>query len=87
MKIADLFQTVINSKDLYALADNIERLILSFQEIDSRYRQKLMSELYHMGLDEVADELKRMEEVSDARKELEMVTEGKLISQKMFRVI
>jgi len=48
MKIVYLFQTVINSKNLYELADNIERLILSFREIDSRCRQKLMAEFYHM---------------------------------------
>ena len=48
MKMEYLLQTVINSKNLYELADNIERLILSFQEIDSRCRQKLMAEFHHM---------------------------------------
>jgi len=41
----------------------------------------------HMGLDDAADELKRMEEVNNARKELERAVEGKPISQKMFRAI
>lgn len=41
----------------------------------------------HLGLEDAADELKRMEELADARKELEKVDGEKTVSQKMFRAI
>lgn len=41
----------------------------------------------HLGLEDAADELKRMEELENARKELEKNKEEKPISQKMFRAI
>lgn len=41
----------------------------------------------HLGLEDAADELKRMEELADARKELGKVKGESLISQKMFRAI
>lgn len=39
----------------------------------------------HLGLEDAADELKRMEELADARKELEKVKGENPVSQKMFR--
>lgn len=41
----------------------------------------------HLGLEDAADELKRMEELADARKELEKVKGENPVSQKMFRAI
>lgn len=41
----------------------------------------------HLGLEDAADELKRMEELADARKELEKVKGENTVSQKMFRAI
>lgn len=41
----------------------------------------------HLDLEDTADELKRMEELADARKELEKVDGEKNVSQKMFRAI
>lgn len=41
----------------------------------------------HLGLEDAADELKRMEELADARKELEKVREESPVSQEMFRAI
>lgn len=41
----------------------------------------------HLGLEDAGDELKRMEELSDARKELEKVKGENPVSQKMFRAI
>lgn len=41
----------------------------------------------HLGLEDAADELKRMEELADARKELEKVKGESPVSQKMFRAI
>lgn len=41
----------------------------------------------HLGLEDAADELKRMEELADARKELEKVKGEGPVSQKMFRAI
>lgn len=41
----------------------------------------------HLGLEDAADELKRMEELADARKELEKVKGETPVSQKMFRAI
>ena len=41
----------------------------------------------HLGLEDAADELKQMEELGDARKELEKVDGEKNISQKMFQAI
>ena len=41
----------------------------------------------HLGLEDALDELKRVEELENARKEMEKITgEGK-VSQKMFRAI
>ncbi|MCM1238897.1 MAG: site-specific integrase, partial [Lachnospiraceae bacterium] len=41
----------------------------------------------HLGLEDATDELKRMEELESARKELEKNKEEKPVSQKMFRAI
>ena len=41
----------------------------------------------HLGLEDATDELKRMEELADARKELEKAKEEQPVSQKMFRAI
>lgn len=41
----------------------------------------------HLGLEDATDELKRMEELERARKELERPKDEKPISQKMFRAI
>ena len=41
----------------------------------------------HLGLEDVTDELRRMEELKNARKELEKNKEEKPVSQKMFRAI
>lgn len=41
----------------------------------------------HLGLEDAADELKRMEELADARKELEKVKGENPVSQKMFQAI
>lgn len=41
----------------------------------------------HLGLEDAADELKRMEELADARKELKKVKGENPVSQKMFRAI
>ena len=41
----------------------------------------------HLGLEDATDELKRMEELENARKELEKNKEEKSVSQKMFRAI
>ena len=41
----------------------------------------------HLGLDDAADELKRMEELENARKELDKAAGDKPMSQKMFRAI
>lgn len=41
----------------------------------------------HVGLEDAADGLKRMEELADARKELEKVKGDNSVSQKMFRAI
>ena len=41
----------------------------------------------HLGLEDAADELKRMEDLEVARKELEKAKGKKPVSQKMFRAI
>ena len=41
----------------------------------------------HLGLEDAADELKRMEDLEMARKELETAKGEKPVSQKMFRAI
>lgn len=41
----------------------------------------------HLGLEDAADELKRMEDLEMARKELEKTKGEKPVSQKMFRTI
>ncbi|MCI9138924.1 MAG: integrase [Lachnospiraceae bacterium] len=41
----------------------------------------------HLGLEDAADELKRMEDLEIARKELEKMKGEKPVSQKMFRAI
>ena len=41
----------------------------------------------HLGLEDAADELKRMEDLEIARKELETAKGEKPVSQKMFRAI
>ena len=41
----------------------------------------------HLGLEDAADELKRMEDLEMARKELEKAKDEKPVSQKMFRAI
>lgn len=41
----------------------------------------------YLGLEDAEDELKRMEELEKARKELDRTSGEKLVSQKMFRAI
>ena len=41
----------------------------------------------HLGLEDAADELKRMEELAESWKELEKAKEDQPVSQKMFRAI
>ncbi len=41
----------------------------------------------NLGLEDAADELKRMVKLADARKELEKVDGEGAVSQKMFRVV
>ncbi len=41
----------------------------------------------HLGLEDATDELRRMEDLDNARKELEKNKEEKPVSQKMFRAI
>lgn len=41
----------------------------------------------HLGLEDATDELKRMKELENARKELEKNKEEKHVSQKMFWAI
>lgn len=41
----------------------------------------------HLGLDDATDELKRLQELETARKELEKTQGEKQVSQKMFKVI
>ena len=46
-----------------------------------------LSAYMHLGLEDATDELKRMEELENARKELEKNKEEKPVSQKIFRAI
>lgn len=46
-----------------------------------------MNTYTHLGLEDATDELKRMEELSDAGKELDKGKGENPVSQKMFRVI
>ena len=41
----------------------------------------------HLDLEDAEDELKRLEDLQNARKELERTQGEKLVSQKMFKVI
>lgn len=41
----------------------------------------------HLGLEDAEDELRRLEDVQNARKELERTQEERLVSQKMFKAI
>lgn len=41
----------------------------------------------HLGLEDATDELKRMEDLENARKELDKTSEKKAVTQKMFRVV
>ena len=41
----------------------------------------------HLGLEDATDELKRVQELEDARKEQEKLEGKKPVSQKMFRAI
>lgn len=41
----------------------------------------------HLGLEDAVDELKRVEELENARKEMEKINGEGTVSQKMFRVI
>ena len=41
----------------------------------------------HLGLEDATDELKRVEELEKARKELDKVSGEKQVSQKIFRAI
>ena len=41
----------------------------------------------HLGLEDVVDELKRVEELENARKEMEKINGEGTVSQKMFRAI
>ena len=40
-----------------------------------------------LGLEDAAGELKRMEELENARKELDKTSERKTVTQKIFRVV
>lgn len=41
----------------------------------------------HLGLEDATDELKRMEDLENARKELDKTSGIKTVTQKMFRVV
>ena len=41
----------------------------------------------HLGLEDATDELKRMEELEDARKELDKTSGRKTVTQKMFKIV
>lgn len=41
----------------------------------------------HLGLEDAVDELKRVEELENARKEMEKINGEGTVSQKMFRVV
>ena len=41
----------------------------------------------HLGLEDATDEIKRMEDLENARKELDKTSGRKTITQKMFRVV
>ena len=41
----------------------------------------------HLGLEDAVDELKRVEELENARKEMEKISGEGTVSQKMFRAI
>ena len=41
----------------------------------------------HLGLEDAEDELKRLEDMQNARKELERTQGEKLVSQRMFKAI
>ena len=41
----------------------------------------------HLGLEDAADEVKRVEELENARKEMEKINGEVTVSQKMFRTI
>lgn len=41
----------------------------------------------HLGLEDATDELKRMEDLENARKELDKTSGRKTVTQKMFRVV
>ena len=41
----------------------------------------------HLGLEDAEDELKRLEDLQNARKELERTQGEKLVSQRMFKAI
>ena len=41
----------------------------------------------HIGFDDAEEELKRMEDLQNARKELEQTRGEKLVSQRMFKAI
>ena len=41
----------------------------------------------HLGLEDAVDELKRVEELENARKEMEKINGERTVSQKMFRAI
>lgn len=46
-----------------------------------------MNVYIHIGIDDVTEELKRMEEFQKAQEEIEKKTDAKAVSQKMFKVI
>ena len=41
----------------------------------------------HLGLEDATDELKRVEDLENARKELDKTSGRKTVTQKMFRVV
>ena len=41
----------------------------------------------HLGLEDATDELKRVEDLENARKELDKTSGKKAVTQKMFRVV
>lgn len=96
MYSAELGITLFTQIDRYTLEDAKVELSYHLLLPDGTYEEVPMGHSdigvtlntnTHLGLEDAADELKRMEELADARKELEKVKEENPISQKMFRAI
>jgi hypothetical protein len=48
MNMYEKFEITLKSRTLFELADNLDLLISSFKNVESRKKQTLMSEFYHM---------------------------------------